>query len=148
METKLPRSKVLKGTDNWNIGAKEKKKQVLMGRIGDRPLWVLNVSIVVRALHQLGAGVFLAGCLFLDFSPPDSFKWLVFGSGFVLVFTEWLRHRQIFRELSGCVTFVKLLLMGAAFHGFLPLNLTMIVVFLVASVVAHAPKHIRHRLLF
>ena len=31
-----------------------------MGRIGDRPYWVLNLSILIRAVHQVGASVFLA----------------------------------------------------------------------------------------
>jgi len=41
-------------------------------------------------------------------------------TGALLLASEWLRHRQVHRELSGVVTFVKLVILGAAFHGLLP----------------------------
>ncbi len=46
------------------------------------------------------------------------------------------------------ITLVKILLLGAAWHGFLPLQGTVLLAFLVASIGAHAPKKVRHRLLF
>jgi hypothetical protein len=46
------------------------------------------------------------------------------------------------------ISIVKLLLLGAAYHGFLPLQETVLLVFVIASVGAHAPKQLRHRLLF
>ena len=120
-----------------------------MGRIGSRPFWVLNLSVVIRAFHQVGAAVFLTSFLFRDtFSLPPVYLYLVFLSGGILVFTEWLRHRQIFREVSGVATTVKLVLLGAAYHHFLPMTGTVVLTFFLASVCSHAPKTIRHRLMF
>ncbi|MGB3221429.1 MAG: hypothetical protein WBB23_01360 [Desulforhopalus sp.] len=118
-----------------------------MGRIGNRPYWILNLSILVRAGHQVGAAVFLAAFL-LDVQLPSFYLIIVFGSGIVLFLAEWMRHRQICRELSGVSTFIKLLLIGAAYHGFLSASITVLLAFVLASVGAHAPKMVRHRLLF
>lgn len=129
--------------------SKDHDKEIRMGRIGSRPFWVLNLSIVVRAFHQIGAAVFLASFLFKEsLSPPPAYFYLVFLSGFGLVFTEWLRHRQLFREISGIATALKLVLLGAAYHQFLPITSTVVVIFFFASICSHAPKSIRHRLLF
>ena len=120
-----------------------------MGRIGYRPYWVLSLSIVIRAVHQIGAAVFLAAYL-LDAipGPPEVYVIIAFLSGVMLLVSEWMRHRQIFRELSGAITMVKLLLLGAAYHGFLPAQGTILLVFFIASVGSHAPKKVRHRLLY
>jgi len=128
---------------------KDHDKDIRMGRIGSRPFWVLNLSVVIRAFHQIGAAVFLASFLFKEsLSPPPVYLYLVFVSGFVLIFTEWLRHRQIFKEISGIATALKLVLLGAAYHQFLPMTSTVVVTFFLASICSHAPKKIRHRLLF
>lgn len=120
-----------------------------MGRIGNRPYWVLNISILIRALHQVGAAVFLATFLLDDIDrPPSAYLIIVFGSGLALFLAEWMRHRQICRELSGLTTLVKLLLLGAAYHGFLPAPIAVLLAFVLASISSHAPKLIRHRLLF
>jgi len=118
------------------------------GRIGERPYWVLYLSLLVRALHQVGAAVFLAAYL-LDAvpGPPLVYLAISLASGMVLFFTEWLRHRQLYRELSGLTSMVKVLLLGAAWHGFLPGQPTVLLAFVIASLMAHAPKHVRHRLL-
>jgi hypothetical protein len=120
-----------------------------MGRIGYRPYWVLNLSLLIRAVHQVGAAVFLAAYL-LDAipGPPVLYVVVVFLSGALLFATEWLRHRQSCRELSGMTTIVKILLLGAASYGFLPQQETVLLAFVIASVAAHAPKLVRHRLLF
>lgn len=124
-------------------------KEIRMGRVGGRPFWVLSLSIVIRAFHQIGAAVFLASFLLKEsLSPPPVYLYLVFVSGLVLVFTEWLRHRQIFREISGIATALKLVLLGAAYHQFLPMTSTVVVTFFLASICSHAPKIIRHRLIF
>ncbi len=119
------------------------------GRIGDRPLWVLYSSILIRAAHQIGAAVFLTVYL-LDLlpGPPKLYLALVLVSGVLLMLSEWLRHRQIFREVAGVITLAKILLLGAALHGVLPLKGTVLLVFLATSIGAHAPKKFRHRLLF
>jgi len=120
-----------------------------MGRIGNRPYWALNLSLLVRAAHQIGAAVFLAAFL-LDAvpGPPKIYVALALVSGVLLLITEWLRHRQIFRELAGMITLVKLILLGGAYHGFLPMWQTVLLAFIIASVGAHAPKKVRHRLLY
>lgn len=127
----------------------EKNGSTGMGRIGERPYWVLNLSIVIRALHQVGAAVFLTAFLFpAEFTLPPLFLYLVFITGFALIFTEWLRHRQVFREVSGIATLIKLVLLGAAYHQFLPMTFTVISTFLLASICSHAPKKVRHRLMY
>lgn len=120
-----------------------------MGRIGERPYWVLSLSIIIRALHQIGAAVFLT--IFLlgeNLSLPPFYLYLAFVTGFFLIFTEWLRHRQVFREVSGIATMAKLLLLGAAYHQFLPTSGTVVFIFLLASICSHAPKKIRHKLIY
>ncbi|TYO99391.1 hypothetical protein EDC39_103237 [Geothermobacter ehrlichii] len=120
-----------------------------MGRIGERPYWVLYLSLVLRAFHQVGAAVFLAAWLFDALpGPPLPYLVMVLASGVALFLTEWMRHRQLYRELSGIVSMAKVLLLGAAVHGFLPGRPTVLLAFVAASVLAHAPKHVRHRLLF
>lgn len=120
-----------------------------MGRIGNRPYWVLSLSIVIRAMHLVGGAVILASALLSDLpAPPLFYMVLTFGSGSALLFTEWIRHRQICRELAGISTMIKALLLGAAYHGYLPLPATVFFVFLLASMASHAPKQVRHRLLF
>jgi NhaP-type Na+/H+ or K+/H+ antiporter len=120
-----------------------------MGRIGNRPYWIQNFSILVRAAHQVGAAIFLATFLLGEsVHPPSLYLVMVFGSGVVLFLAEWMRHRQICRELSGVSTFVKLLLIGAAYHGFLSAPAAVLLAFVLASVAAHAPKRVRHKLLF
>ena len=120
-----------------------------MGRIGNRPYWILNFSILIRAVHQVGAAVFLTTYLLNEIvHPPSFYLVIVFASGVVLFLAEWMRHRQIFRELSGVFIIVKLLLIGAAYHGFLSAPVAVLLAFVLASIGAHAPKLVRHRLLF
>lgn len=132
-----------------SAGLSKIDKEPRMGRIGNRPYWMLNLSIGIRALHQIGAAVFLTAYLLDEIiHPPSSFLLLVFISGCALVYAEWLRHRQLIRELSGLITMVKLVLIGCAYHGFLPTTPTIVIAFFLASVGSHAPKLIRHRLLY
>lgn len=131
-----------KSRNGWDAAGK-------MGRIGNRPYWVLGLSIVVRAMHLIGTAVVLTTFLLDDMTrPPAMYAGIAFGSGIALLFTEWLRHRQIYRELAGLATFVKMLLLGAAYHGILPMQGTVLLAFFLASIAAHAPKLVRHRLLF
>ncbi len=119
------------------------------GRIGDRPFWIYISSILIRAIHQIGAGVFLAAYLLNAIpGPPKLYVSIAFVSGALLLAVEWMRHRQAYRELSGSITLCKLLLLGAAYHGFLPALETVLLVFVIASIGAHASKKVRHRLLF
>lgn len=109
---------------------------------------MLLVSIALRAGHQVGAAVFLTFYLLgpLDRLPSVAIL-LAMASGVALVATEWLRHRQLYRELAGLITLGKCVLLGAAVHGLLPGPPTVLIVFILASMGAHAPKQIRHRLL-
>ena len=138
---------------DWGIMAEMQNhmvcKETKLGRIGSRPYWVLLVSILVRAGHQIGAAIYLAAFLLDEIvHPPSSYLVIVFSSGVALFLTEWMRHRQICREFSGVTTIIKLLLLGAAYHGFLPAQIAVPAAFVLASIGAHAPKMIRHRLLF
>ncbi|MEX1300467.1 MAG: hypothetical protein AB1Z38_12630 [Desulfotignum sp.] len=120
-----------------------------LGRTADRPLWVWIGSIFIRALHQVGAAVFLA--VFLLPGHPDlplGYLTLAAVTGVLLMTTEMLRHRQLLREPAGLTTLVKLVLMGMAIHGWLPAVPAMMTAFVLAAFFAHAPKHIRHLRLF
>lgn len=129
--------------------SKEDDRGGQLGRLGDRSYGTLVFSIGIRAIHQVGAAVFLAWHLLgLGDEIPLIYTVMVMASGAVLVWTEWLRHRQLYRELSGIVTVSKCLMLGAAVHGLLPEAPIVLLVFLVASLGAHAPKNVRHRLMF
>jgi hypothetical protein len=125
------------------------EKNANMGRIAHRPIWILYLSILARAVHQVGAAVFLAAYLLGVLpGPPLFYVGVALFSGLLLMVTEWLRHRQVYRELAGMITLVKILLLGAAYHSFLPPQATVLLAFVVASIGAHVPKTVRHRLLF
>ena len=127
----------------------KKTGKVRMGRVYDRPYWVLILSVFVRAVHQVGAAVFLTSFLFSDtFELPMMYIVIASVSGIMLLVTEGLRHRQLFRELSGVSTLVKLVILGWIYHGGLPAMPAVLVVFISAAFFSHAPKSIRHRLLF
>jgi CHASE2 domain-containing sensor protein len=120
-----------------------------LGRTADRPYWIWMTSIFIRALHQVGAAVFLT--VFLLPGRPDLPRmYLVLAgvTGVLLMTTEMLRHRQLLREPAGLATLVKLVLMAMAIHGWLPAAPAMLAAFVLAAFFAHAPKHIRHLRLF
>ena len=120
-----------------------------LGRVVHRPDWLLWFGFLIRAVHQIGAAVFLCSYLLPELTTiPRFYLWLAITSGALLLFTEAFRHREMHREVSGILTFVKLLLLGAAFHQLLPISTTVITAFFLASIGAHLPKTIRHRLLF
>ncbi|MEE4134541.1 MAG: hypothetical protein V2I32_00570 [Desulforhopalus sp.] len=120
-----------------------------MGRIGHRPFWVLHLSVLIRAVHQVGAAVYLAAYLLGGgIVPTSGYALVAYLSGVLLVFTEWLRHRQLYRELAGLATLGKLLLLGAAMHTLLPAVWAVLTAFVLASICAHLPKQLRHRLVF
>ena len=127
----------------------ERKEAVAMGRIGYRPFWVLSISIVIRAVHQVGAAVYLSSFLLDEIAgPPLVYLLIVWLSGFALLISEWMRHRQIYREVAGLSTLIKLLLLGAAYHHYMPEVATVLMAFMLSSIGAHVPKSIRHRLFF
>ena len=120
-----------------------------MGRKADRPYWVLVLSILIRAAHQIGAAVFLSSFLFgIPLKLPVFYLVLVSVSGGMLLITESIRHRQFFREVIGVSTIIKLILIGIAVHGGIAVNILVMTSFVLASVCSHMPKKIRHRLIF
>ena len=130
-----------------NLAGKDETKTVALGRTRNRPIWGLWLSICVRAVHQFCVAL-MFGVLFLgEGEGTGSILWFAAGSGVLLCFTEGARHREMYREVSGVVTFGKCILLGGAVHGVLPELPTFCLVFFVASLAAHAPKHVRHRLL-
>lgn len=123
--------------------------KIKTGRIGNRPYWVFSLSIIIRAGHQVGAAVFLTTYLLSGYGPPSTlFLYLVIGSGLALILTEWMRHRELYREFAGLAIILKILLVGAAFHHLLPAREAVLAGFVIASIGSHAPKILRHRLLF
>lgn len=124
-------------------------EKIKLGRVGERPYWVLYLSVFIRAIHQVGAAVFLASFLLKEIiTVPHLYLWIVLISGALLLFTEGLRHRQILREFSGIGTMFKLVILGFAYHGWMPAAFCSLFAFVFASISSHAPKKIRHRLIF
>lgn len=131
------------------MGKKLKERDSRLGRTANRPIWGLWLSIGVRAIHQVGAAMVLAAIFLVDGSHVQPlYLYLAGGSGVVLCIAEGVRHRQMHRELSGMITVLKCLLLGLAFHGFVEPAIGVTCAFLIASVGAHAPRHVRHRLLY
>jgi len=131
------------------MNSEENKSSPITGPVYPRPQWVVLLSVVIRAMHQVGAAVYLSSYL-LDgiVGPPVLYLWLSIVTGIALLFTEALRHRQLYREVSGLGTIVKVLLLGVAYHGYLPETATVVAAFFIAAIAAHLPKNIRHRLLY
>ena len=131
------------------IAPKGANKNVKIGLIADRPYWFVHVSLVSRAIHQLGAAVFLATYIL---NPENVKAWQISlivaaVSGFLLLGSEAIRHRQFLREVFGLSTIFKLILVGFAHHGWLPAIPSVSAAFLLASLISHAPKAVRHRLI-
>lgn len=133
-----------------SVAIKSRNRNDKIGIIADRPYWMVYVSLASRAIHQLGAAVFLATYIL---SPENTHAWKVSLlvaaiSGFLLLGVEAIRHRQFLREVFGLSTIFKLVLVGFAHHGWLPAIPSVSAAFLLASLVSHAPKAVRHRLMF
>lgn len=128
---------------------KNTESESRLGKTAYRPIWGLWLSIGIRAIHQVGAAMVLAAIFLVDGSHvPSLYLYLAGGSGIALCIAEGARHRQMHRELSGMITVIKCVLLGLALHGFVTPVIGIPVAFLVASVGAHAPRHVRHRLLY
>lgn len=130
------------------MSIKETKSPSRMGPVAHRPYWVVLFSVLIRAIHQVAAAVYLS-CFLLDgiAGPPAFYLWLSVATGLVLVFTEGMRHRALYREVSGLATILKLVLLGIAYHGYLPASTMVLTAFLIAAIAAHLPKDLRHRLI-
>lgn len=134
------------------MGIKEEKdkcQEPVLGSVHHRPVWVLYLSLGVRAAHQVGAAIFLAAFLIgKNHQSWNFYLYLSVFTGLVLCGTEGMRHRQLHRELAGMATVLKCLLIALAFHGLLWPRSLVLSGFVLASLAAHAPKNIRHRLLW
>jgi hypothetical protein len=125
------------------------EKQHVTGRVKQRPYWLVILSVIVRAFHQVGAAVYLSSYLLAGIhGPPIFYLGLSVVTGLLLIVTEGLRHPQSYREVSGLGTLSKLLVLGAAYHNYLPDTAAVSAAFIVAAIAAHLPKNIRHRLVF
>ena len=131
------------------MSSEEANSDLHMGPVSPRPYWVVLVSVVIRAMHQVGSAVYLSSFL-LDniIGPPAFYLWLAVITGLALVGTESIRHRALYREIAGLATMLKVVLLGIAFHGYLPETATVVAAFVLAALAAHLPKNIRHRLVF
>ncbi len=124
-----------------------KNKNVRIGRTTDRPYWMMMLSIIVRAVHQIGAAVCL-GAFLLGADLPWSYLVLAGTSGCLLMLTEAFRHRQLLREAVGVITLIKTGIIGMALHGWIPAVPAVLFAFALASFYSHAPKTIRHKIWF
>ncbi len=125
-----------------------KPEKPTLGRTWYRPLWLFWGSLLVRTAHLLAVALFLGSVVFGHQRASLWLVWAAMGSGLLLIVTEGVRHREMYREFFGVVTMVKCLLLGAAMHQLLPQLPVFFVVFVVAALAAHAPKQLRHRLLW
>lgn len=131
------------------MSAEQSSSSPLLGPVAPRPYWVVLLSVVIRALHQIGAAVYLASFLVDGIvGPPAFYLWLSLVTGLALLVTEGMRHRLLYREVAGLATLVKVVLLGIAFHGYLPDSGTVMLAFFIAALAAHLPKDLRHRLVF
>ena len=118
------------------------------GRHRDLPEWARLGSVVVRAGHIAGFAV-IAGAAVAGAAPPAIHAWwaLVAGTGVLLAASEWASHPDLWRQLSGWATLLKvaLIAVAAALPGAaVPLVLAAIVVSALGS---HLPKRWRQRLI-
>jgi len=119
------------------------------GRIAYRSEQLRYLSILVRSFHQIAVALYLGAVVFASQSPVLQHVLIaVVSTGLLLLSLEGVRHRQFYRETFGLMTFFKTGLVGLAYHKFIPELPMLLVVFLLASLVSHAPKKFRHRLLF
>ncbi len=120
-----------------------------LGRTGARPWWIRTGSVFVRAAHLLAASA-VAGVYLLDVPDADAYAWWVAAgvSGVLLLGGEALRHRELYREVGGWATVLKLALIGVipACRGAAPWLMS--AAFVVAVLGAHFPRKWRHRKVF
>jgi hypothetical protein len=120
-----------------------------IGRVGDRPYWIRSGSVFVRAAHLLAASA-VAGVYLLGVRDADAGAWWIVAgvSGVLLLAAEFLRHRELHRELGGWSTILKLILIAGIPAAPALAPWLMSAAFVVAVLGAHAPKRWRHRRLF
>jgi hypothetical protein len=106
-------------------------------------------SVFVRAAHLLAASA-VAGAFLLAVEDARLLGWWIAAaaSGLLLLVFEFLRHRELYREIAGWSTILKLLLIGLIPAVPAAAVWLMSAAFVVAVLGAHLPRGIRHRKLF
>jgi hypothetical protein len=114
--------------------------------LGERHRWIRTGSVFVRAAHLLGASA-VAGAYLLGVEGLPLRGWwiLVAISGVLLLLAELVRHPELWREVAGWATLVKLVLIGLipAVPGEAAWLMGAAIV--VAALGAHLPKRWRHK---
>ena len=125
------------------------KDETRLGRTGDRPHWIRSWSVFIRAAHLLAASA-VAGAYLLSVEGTGAHGWWIAAgaSGVLLLLAEFLQHRELYREVAGWSTVLKLVIIGMI--PVLPAGAfwLMSAAFVVAVLGAHAPRRWRHRRLF
>lgn len=107
------------------------------------------IAVFIRAIHLTASAVILGGFFVKgSFADIRIFIYLSLASGLLLLVMEWLRHPQLFAELAGWSTILKisLLVIAGIYHQFaIPLLFT---AFIVSCIGAHLPKNWRMRRMF
>ena len=104
---------------------------------------------VKRAAHLLAASAVLGACLWNVGDRGVHWWWLAAGvSGGLLILAELLKHVELYREVAGWSTVLKLLLLALALAAPVAAPWLMSAAFVVAVVGGHAPRVWRHRRLF
>ena len=120
-----------------------------LGKVGDRPFWIRTGSVFIRAAHLLAASAVAGVYLWNVEATGVHTWWIVAGvSGVLLLVAESIRHRELYRELAGWATILKLILVGGIFAAPAAATWLMSAAFVVAVLGAHCPGRWRHRKLF
>jgi hypothetical protein len=100
-------------------------------------------------VHLLAASAVAGACL-LSVPDADVEAWWIaaVASGVLLLVAELVRHRELYREVAGWSTFLKLILIGLIPAAPAAGPWLMSAAFVVAVLGAHFPRHWRHRRLF
>lgn len=120
-----------------------------LDKMGDRPSRVRIGSVFVRAVHLLAASAVAGACLLNVEGTGVRTWWFVAAiSGVLLLAAEFIQHAELYRELAGWSTILKLVLIGGIVAAPAAAPWLMSAAFVVAVLGAHAPRRWRHRRLF
>jgi hypothetical protein len=119
------------------------------GKVSDRPFWIRTGSVFIRAVHLLAASAVSGAYLLTVENTGAHTWWLVAGiSGVLLLVAEFIRHVELYRELGGWSTILKLVLIGCIPAAPATAPWLMSAAFVIAVLGAHFPRRWRHRKLF
>lgn len=124
-------------------------ENIKLGKVGERPFWIRTGSVFVRAAHLLAASAVLGACLWGVEGRGLHAWWLCAGiSGVLLVIAEFVKHLELYREVAGWSTLLKLVVLACCFVVPVGAPWLMAGAFVIAVVGAHSPRVWRHRRLF